>query len=137
MQISLLTYSLFYSTINLTNQTKSNGGIKMKSINQIAQEHIQKIKEEMEYNKKSFNKSMKDYTIYSLIEIWEDEKTCRYITTIENNNGDVYDTLLATIQNDISTLNELDEELRNLMQNETEILNVWEQANTPTPTYNC
>lgn len=109
----------------------------MKSINQIAQEHIQKIKEEMEYNKKSFNKSMKDYTIYSLIEIWEDERTCRYITTIENNNGDVYYTLLATIQNDISTLNELDKELRNLMQNETEILNVWEQANTPTLTYNC
>ena len=109
----------------------------MKTINQIAQEHIQKIKEEMEYNKKSFNKNVEDYTIYSSIEKWSDEGTCRYITSIENDNGDVSDNLVATIQKDINVLYQFDKQLRELTQNENELMGIWEQANLETPVYNC
>lgn len=76
-------------------------------------------------------------TIYSSIEIWEDEKTCRYITSIENDNGDVSDNLVATIQNDIDVLYQFDTQLRELIQNENELMEIWEQANLETPVYNC
>lgn len=109
----------------------------MTNIKELAIKHIEKIKKEMEYNKKTYNSNIEDYTVYSSIEKWPDEGTCRYITTIENDNGDVLENLVATIQNDIDVLYQFDTQLRELVQNETELMGIWEQANLETPVYNC